>query len=85
MSARFLVFVPILIIGLGTVGYGLFGYSERVFDKPDPRDDQTELLEEFSKDIGEIELTSLISRMSLDRHEETGELIDLANNAPCQS
>ncbi len=49
------------------------------------RDDQTELLEDFSKVVGEIELTSLVSRMSLDRHEETGELIDLAISAPCQS
>ncbi len=43
------------------------------------------LEEDFSKVVGEIELTSLVSRMSLDRHEETGELIDLAISAPCQS
>lgn len=85
MSVRFPVFILILLIGLGSVGYGLYGNTERVYDKPDPRDDPTELNDDFSKVRGEIELTALVSRMSLDRHEETGELIDLAISAPCQS
>jgi len=85
MSVRFPAFVLILAVGLGAVGYGLFGYSQRVYQKPDPRDDQAVLSDEFSEMIGELKLTSLVSRMSLDRHMQTGLLIDLANNAPCQS
>jgi hypothetical protein len=85
MSVRFPVFILILLIGLGSVGYGLYGNGARVYDKPDPRDDQTVLNDEFSRMAGEIELTALVSRMSLDRHEETDELVDLAISAPCQS
>jgi len=85
MTVRFLVFTLVLAIGLGAVGYGMYGSTQKVFQKPDPRDDQSELLDEFSKVLGEIELTSLVSRSSLDRHEETGELIDLDQRAPCQS
>ncbi|MEN8151717.1 MAG: hypothetical protein ABFS86_18015 [Planctomycetota bacterium] len=85
MTVRFLLFIVILAAAAASVGWGLFGYAEQVYQKPDPRDDQTVLSDEFSEQVGEIALTSLVSRMSLERHEESGELIDLANNAPCQS
>ena len=85
MTVRFLVFALVFALGLGAVGYGMYGSTQRVYQKPDARDDQSELSDEFSAVLNEIELTSLVSRMSLDRHEETGELIDLAQNAPCQS
>jgi hypothetical protein len=85
MTVRFFAFVLVLAVGLGAVGYGLTGNTERVYQKPDPRDDPTVLTEDYSTEIGELELTALVSRMSLDRHQPTGELIDLAQNAPCQS
>ena len=85
MTVRFLIFALVLAVGAGAVGYGLYGSTQRVYQKPDERDDQSVLNDEFSEVLGEIALTSLVSRMSLERHEETGELIDLANNAPCQS
>ena len=85
MTVRFVVFTLILAVGAGSVAYGLFASTEQVYQKPDSRDDQSVLNDEFSEVLGEIQLTSLVSLTSLDRHEETGELIDLANNAPCQS
>jgi hypothetical protein len=84
MSLRFPVFVLVLLVGVGMVGYGLFGVEEKLYEKPDPRDDPENLPEETAFSVGELQLTDWISKERVIR-DAWGHLIDLEQEAECFS
>jgi len=84
MNDRLIVFVVALAVGLGMVGYGFLGSSARVYDKPAPEDDPSELHEKNSKLVGEVRLGHWIARERV-QLDDRGRLIDYEVEAPCYS
>ncbi len=84
MSVRFLFSVLFLALAASVVAYGLFGNQIRIYEKPDPRDDQVNLPIGTSQLYGEIYTTDLISRERI-QPDGFGHLIDLEVQAECFS
>jgi hypothetical protein len=84
MSIRFVFSVLFLLASGSLVAYGLFGNQIRIYDKPDPRDDQVNLPIDSSKLHNEIYVTDLISKERI-RPDGFGHLIDLEVQAECFS
>ena len=84
MSIRFLFSVLFLVLAASVAAYGLFGNQIRIYDKPDPRDDQVNLPLSTSRMIDEFTVTGLIARERI-QPDGFGHLIDVETAAECFS
>ncbi|MCU0725154.1 MAG: hypothetical protein MUE73_05095 [Planctomycetes bacterium] len=86
MKLRFPIFVLLLLVSAGLLGYGVFLHEAPVFKKPDPRDNGA-IEKQAPVRLGEFALTDWIASERIQRQELGGKvyLIDLEQQAECFS